>query len=467
MIEYMKIIPVLLISSAMLLSCSGCSGTTATSGDKKVRVVIGNWPPESKTTEWQEKNKHMNEMNKKYPDVEFVPETWSATPENFLIKASSNQLPTVYPVFFTEVKKIISAGYAADITDNIKKYEKNFFMNDVTKNLVSDNGRIYGIPGSEYCMALYANLNIFRDAGLLNEDGTVDFPDTYEELAETAALIKERTGKAGFVLPTASNNGGWSFMNIAWSFGTEFMKKNDDGGWIACFDSDEAVNALQYVKDLKWKYDVLPDKTYIDSHEYLRMYSDDEAAMMFGAQSISDLVSVNHIDINKISIGKMPKGTSGRYSLLGGSVTMISPTASDEQIDAALLWVLDQNASGGTDMEKRIREKYERMKNNGYLIGIKNPVEHESDYEKLNKKIMSEYINIDLKHFSNYNDGINEMELKVEEPINAQGLYQVLDGCIREVLENQNSDCRQILKNACEYFQKTYLDDIDYNNYKN
>ena len=80
---------------------------------------------------------------------------------------------------------------------------------------------------------------------------------------------------------------------------------------------------------------------------------------------------------------------------------------------------------------------------------------------------MSEYINIDLKHFSNYNDGINEMELKVEEPINAQGLYQVLDGCIREVLENQNSDCRQILKNACEYFQKTYLDDIDYNNYKN
>ena len=464
MSEYAKTILVPITIAALLSCCSGCSGTTATAGEK-IKVVIGNWPPESKTTEWQEKTRHLNEMNKKYPDVEFVPEAWSATPENFLIKASSNQLPTVYPVFFTEVKKIISAGYAADITDNLKKYEDSFFMNDVTKNLVSDNGRIYGIPGSEYCMALYANLDVFGEAGLLNADGTVNFPDTYDELAETAALIKERTGKAGFVIPTASNSGGWNFMNIAWSFGAEFMRKNSDGGWVACFDSDEAVSALQYVKDLKWKYNALPDKTYIDSHEYLRMYADGEAAMMFGAQTISDLVSVNHIDINKISLGKMPKGPQGRFSLLGGSVTMISPSANKEQIDAALLWVFDEQGSGGADLEKKLRARYESTRNNGYIIGVKAPAEHGKEYEKIRDKIVSEYVNVDLKHFANYNDGLDEMELKVEEPINAQGLYQVLDGCIRDVLEDENADCGKILKNACEYFQKTYLDDIDYNNY--
>lgn len=464
MSKYAKTILVPISIAALLSCCSGCSGTTATAG-KKIKVVIGNWPPESKTTERQEKTRHLNEMNKKYPDVEFVPETWSATPENFLIKASSNQLPTVYPVFFTEVKKIISAGYAADITDNLKKYEDSFFMNDVTKNLVSDNGRIYGIPGSEYCMALYANLDVFGEAGLLNADGTVKFPDTYDGLAETAALIKERTGKAGFVIPTASNSGGWNFMNIAWSFGAEFMRKNSDGGWVACFDSDEAVSALQYVKDLKWKYNALPDKTYIDSHEYLRMYADGEAAMMFGAQTISDLVSVNHIDINKISLGKMPKGPKGRFSLLGGSVTMISPSANKEQIDAALLWVFDEQGSGGADLEKKLRARYESTRNNGYIIGVKAPAEHGKEYEKIRDKIVSEYVNVDLKHFANYNDGLDEMELKVEEPINAQGLYQVLDGCIRDVLEDENADCGTILKNACEYFQKTYLDDIDYNNY--
>ncbi len=35
---------------------------------------------------------------------------------------------------------------------------------------------------------------------------------------ETAKVIREKTGKAGYALPTINNQGGWHFMNIAWSW---------------------------------------------------------------------------------------------------------------------------------------------------------------------------------------------------------------------------------------------------------
>lgn len=42
-------------------------------------------------------------------------------------------------------------------------------------------------------MGLYINKPLFTKAGLVNEDGSVKVPQTYEELAEFAGIIKEKT----------------------------------------------------------------------------------------------------------------------------------------------------------------------------------------------------------------------------------------------------------------------------------
>ena len=62
----------------------------------------------------------------------------------------------------------------------------------------------------------------------MEADGTPKQPKDWYEMAEFAKTIKEKTGKAGLVLPTSANNGGWIFTPIAWSFGVEFMKKNEE-----------------------------------------------------------------------------------------------------------------------------------------------------------------------------------------------------------------------------------------------
>ena len=47
-------------------------------------------------------------------------------------------------------------------------------------------------------------------------------------------------------------------------FGVEFEEKQSDGSYKAVFDTPQFKNAIEYIRDLRWKYDVLPEETIID-----------------------------------------------------------------------------------------------------------------------------------------------------------------------------------------------------------
>ena len=123
-------------------------------------------------------------------------------------------------------------------------------------DIASIDGKIMALPYMMYTLGLAYNTRLFNEAGLMETDGTPKQPKDWNELVEFAKKIKEKTGKAGFIIPTTDNAGGWFFTNIAWSYGTEFMKQREDGSWEATFDTPETVEALQFIKDLKWKHNV-------------------------------------------------------------------------------------------------------------------------------------------------------------------------------------------------------------------
>ena len=108
------------------------------------------------------------------------------------------------------------------ITKYMEKYEYTKYLRDNVKELISKDGKLYSVSQDTYVMGLYINRNLFEKAGLLNEDGTPKIPKSWDELAETAKTIKEKTGVPGFTLPTMQNGGGWHFLNMAWSYGTDF-----------------------------------------------------------------------------------------------------------------------------------------------------------------------------------------------------------------------------------------------------
>ena len=89
------------------------------------------------------------------------------------------------------------------------------------------------------------NTELFEQAGLMEADGTPKQPKDWYELADFAVQIKEKTGKSGFMFPTANNVGGWMFTALAWSFGTDFMEQDENGDWKATFNTPECAEALQ------------------------------------------------------------------------------------------------------------------------------------------------------------------------------------------------------------------------------
>lgn len=277
--------------------------------------------------------------------------------------------------------------------------------------------------------------------------------------------LKEATGKAGFVFPTANNNGGWQFTHIAWSYGVNFMEQDKDGKWKATFNTPECAEALQYIKDLKWKYDVLPMNTFIDHTELFKTYATGNASMVIG--SGSDTGSFVPYEMAPETIGALatPKGPKGWASLLGGTVTNIKADV-PEQIDGALKWFKTSTRPDATDEYKTNAEQTMQTRvEKGELVTVKKmSIWNESSSAlQFTNDLINKYANANVAHVKPYNDFISnpgDCTIHPEEPVCCQELYGILDNCIQEVLTNKDADPATLLEKANSDFQQNYLDNL-------
>lgn len=463
----MKKLFALLLTVALMATAVGC-GLVPSSNESeksgKTVITVGSWPDkERKPTDYERMEKRREEFMKKYPDIVIERDSWNYSVDTFLPKAAANQLPTVFYIPFTEVSKVVDAGYVADVTKYMEEYGYTEHLTDDMLEIITRDGKIYSIPISAYAFGLSVNRDVLGKAGYLDENGYVKFPATWEELGEMAGTIKAKTGKAGFIMPTMNNVGGWHFTNIAWAFGTEFMKK-ENGKWKATFDSKECAAALQFISDLKWKYNALSDNMFIDLEEARTMIASGQGAMMLAAPSegnLKNFVINNGMPAETLSVGAVPAGPGGRFALMGGSLDAVSANATDKQIEAVFKWLEFTGATANVDevslaaVEDSVKTRFE----NGEPIFEKtifNIWKSGNAYEEKNK-IFAKYANTDLSYYSEYMNA-KDVTIKPEEPVACQELYSILDNCIQEVIENKNADVSKILKQAAKDFQTNYLD---------
>lgn len=458
-----RIIALLTVAVMVVSLFVGCSPN---SSKGKTKISVGYWPAKS-GVELDNMEARKARFESENPDVEIEPDTWTFDLKTFYPKAEAGMLPTIFRTYFTEVLQILDNGYAADLTDALKKHGFEGKFNPTVINLASKDGRIYGIPFSSYVLGLAYNTDMFKKAGLLAEDGTPEQPKDWNELAEFAVKIKESTGKPGFVFPT-TGTGGWLFTNLAWSFGVDFMEKDASGKWKATFDSDEAAEALQFIKDLKWKYDVLPSATIIDSAEYYRSFAVGNAAMCItSGAGIPPQVVKYDMDPDCLGMMALPSGPAGNVSLLGGGIYYVKADATEAEIDAAVRWIKDEVNFEVTDsyIETNESKIKEQLKNN-QLVGIDSLSFWKNDVETLSfiRNLSRENANSNYNHVRLHNEYIANPKLNVrpEEPVEAQALYDILGNCIQRVLNDKNADCKEVLKKANSDFQMNYLNKIDY-----
>lgn len=226
-----KIISLGLVLSVLLLS--GFASTTTKTSTKtttpaaKVTLKLGIWPEDTLTDDIKMHQNWVKEFNKTNPNVKVVPSYYKYATDTFVPLAESGNLPTIFETWYTEPQKLIEGGFVKDITPELKELGWDKAMNPTIKQLLSKNGKIYGVPRDGYALGLMVNVELFQEAGLVDSKGGLKYPKTWGELAKDAKIIKDKTGSAGMCILAKDNAGGWHYSNIAWAFGAQLeVEKN-------------------------------------------------------------------------------------------------------------------------------------------------------------------------------------------------------------------------------------------------
>jgi len=459
----LKRLSVFLLVVVLVFCMVGCGKDTSDKDEQGRTIVkIGGYPEKEHENRplWDAR---IAEFEKNNSDVNVEPIEWQFNLQVFYSQAYGGQLPNLITSNFTEVVPAARAGVVADLTDVLKKYGYDKMLNkQIVETLKYEDG-IYSLPKSAYVLGIIYNVDIFEQAGLMNEDGTPMVPETWEELVEFGIKIKEKTGKYALVFPTIKNSGGWLFTPIAWSYGVEVVKENEDGTYTATFDSPEAVAALQFMKDLKWKYDLIPEDTIIDNTRKKELFGTGATAMIIDNGTNVSQFGAYDMDKNIIGAMGLPAGPKKHVTLMGGGVYMMSDKTSKDQQDAAMRWIKDETFYELTDEVKNNIENSLKMSNEkGTFVGVK-PLSiwsQDTEYNRYYNEMVDKYANININHVKAYNDFVADCpaEIRPEERICAQELYGILDTCLQKVWSDKDADVEKIIKDANNDFQRDYLD---------
>ncbi len=119
---------------------------------------------------------------------------------------------------------------------------------EAARTSVTIDGQVWGMPFDTWAPLWHINMNLFREAGLVNADGSPVLPSSPEELYEHAQQFRERTGKPYFVQGTANE-----YAGFARNFYTYALQQGDAlyrGPRAANFRTEAGRRSLELFKTI-------------------------------------------------------------------------------------------------------------------------------------------------------------------------------------------------------------------------
>ncbi len=392
-----------------------------------------------------------------YPNLDVEFDTWQFTPETFIAKITAGTATDIMGVYATEGAIVIEKKLAAEITDLVKNWELYPYINKELLEPFTNEGKIYGVPvgglGGAYVMTLFYNIDMFKEAGIVDENGEPTPPQTWEEFAQIAQqLTDQEKGVAGFGILGDSQASGWHFLNWVWQAGGSFEEKID-GKWQATFDSPEAIRALQFIKDLRWKYDVLQKDVTANNDDLFELFVSERIAMaIFTPEYLFYLVEKLQFPLEKIGICLLPAGPGGRANQMGGSFFIINPSIPKDKQEAAFKLITFHFNLDYIEAACKLRVEWDR------LVGVPSLPVFVPEYQKKFDAVIDKYRNVPpltalMAEAVKY--------MRPEPPFYCQVLYsEYLSPAIQKVLTDKDADPEKILTRAAKDFQERFLENM-------
>ena len=433
-------------------------------------ISLGNWPPDTAPAQELALFEGFREvMRAQYPNVTVVPAFFSYTLTNYLPMALGGTAPTLFQPPFTDPQLLISQNLVADVTDALYEFGiLDKFSQSYIDLLGDENGRIFGLPRDGYVMGMHINIDLFEQAGLMTEDGLPMVPTTLQEVAEKGRIIREATGAAGLVFPASETFGGWLFSNIAWNFGATgenaIQYQDENGHWRANFTSEPMVEALYYLRSLRWEYDILnADATttnWASSHNIL---GTGQAAMNFAANdSVAEPTAGRGLPVESFALIPFPSGPGGSYALTGGTAFMFAPNTTHDEAIATLgfLRIIGVLPFVNDDTVAAMRAGAAAARDRGVPVLPPIPAWNDDEFIATQRAIAEEFSNVNMDLYARFFDSLvdGSITLRGEEPMFTQQMYRELTAAIQRIITRENADVLTALVQAEERFQE-FLDD--------
>jgi multiple sugar transport system substrate-binding protein len=387
-----------------------------------------------------------------YPNVTVEGLELQYDPAAFAALIAGDQMPTLFRTYFTEPPKLIAQGAVADWTPYFEAAGVQDIFNPEILEKMSHDGLIYGVPRDAYALGLAYNIELLAAAGY---DAP---PATWDELVEMAVALNDpEAGVSGFAfINDGSGASGWQFTNIAYSLGAtpeDIVSQNEDGTFSANYGTGYPVEAMEFVKSLRWESDVLPGATLdwpgmtealVTGRVAMMIYAGDQFNFAYG--------SFPDTDFSNLGYAAIPAGENGRITLTGGNLWMISSSATDDQKEAAAYFQLWRQFDP-VEMQTGIEATTE-------AIGMPTLPLYVGDYQAQWEAFRAPYNKLPVENYAAFNEAVKngEVQLQAEPSVAVQDYYGEMGIVVSEVLSDETVDVASRLAESAAEFQSFVLD---------
>lgn len=433
-----------LLAVALVITVApGCSSDDADSG--KTLITVADLPP---TTQQNVRRQFLDQVaafEKANPDIDVEPRESKWEAKTFAARLAGGQLETVFQVPLTEPAGLIKRRQVADLSGEVKQLpHAGEFDKRALAPAVDAQGRIYGLPVSEFALGLVYNRELFKKAGLDADKP----PTTWTEIRAAAKTINEKTGVPGFAVPATNNTGGWIFTAMNYTFGGR-LQQETGGKVVATFDTEPARGVLGLLKAMRWEDDSMGTRHLRNAADLAKDFASGKVAMMIATPSSYTEFATQFGGTPEIfGMAALPSGGT-RATLLGGKVAVVSPKATSAHRAAAVKWIdfyhlrPKYDAAFAADVAAaKFADKvpvgfpYVSL----YGAAVAGPV----------LTAERKHANVPVGNFKPYEAGVADQEFVTEPAVAGQDIYAALDTVVQAVLTREDTDPASELRKAQE-----------------
>jgi len=304
----------LLLVQALLIAGCGSSGkkTPSESGDEplnlgKARLKLWNTMT---PTESEAFAAVLTEFKIRYPDIEIDVEsiTFSQARAKYGQAIKSGMGPDVFRSDRFWLKDFAKQALVEPFDTTGMEKELDDLL-PLARDVVTIDGKLWGIPHTLDCLGLFYNKSHFKEAGIARP------PEDFDTFRETARKLTDPgRGRYGFFLHPE----GWWFEPFLFGFGGRYYDRNGN----LSIQSDQMLKALHFLIDLKEAdKSVPPVNVRNDAYSIMmQSFKSGQVSMILnGPWSIRDILAGQAFkdDTSNLGVAPVPRGPVDRHSPMG------------------------------------------------------------------------------------------------------------------------------------------------------